>query len=129
MDSVWKKSYLEQGKSVILLDQMCLPQHCSPQKVAGRVGGVDCPEIVDEKLQGGSRRSERVRMLDADRLTLKTLRRRTRKLALHRALKPTATMTHAPKPRMETSTRAIDQLPWMMNPIKRKIKSTRPASW
>jgi hypothetical protein len=61
--------------------------------------------------------------------TLKTLNRVTRKLALHLALNPTATMIQAPKPTIETMTLAKDHEPWKMNPIKRKIKRIRPASW
>jgi hypothetical protein len=61
--------------------------------------------------------------------TLKTLNRVTRKLALHFALNPTATMIQAPKPTIETMTLAKDHEPWKMNPIKRKIKRIRPASW
>jgi len=61
--------------------------------------------------------------------TLNTLKRVTRKLALHLALNPTATMIQAPNPTMETTTRAKDHFPWKMNPIKRKINKIRPASW
>lgn len=61
--------------------------------------------------------------------TLKTLRRVTRKLALHLALNPTATMMHAPRPTIETMTRAKDQEPWKMNPMNRKMSRMRPASW
>lgn len=61
--------------------------------------------------------------------TLKTLSRVTRNEALHFALKPTATMMHAPRPMIETSTRENDQDPWKTNPIKRKMSRIRPASW
>lgn len=61
--------------------------------------------------------------------TLNTLKRVTRKLALHLALNPTATMIQAPNPTMETTTRAKDHFPWKMNPIKRKINRIRPANW
>lgn len=61
--------------------------------------------------------------------TLKTLSRVTRKLALHFALKPTATMIQAPSPTIETTTRANDHEPWKMNPMKRKIRRILPASW
>jgi hypothetical protein len=61
--------------------------------------------------------------------TLNTLKRVTRKLALHLALNPTATMIQAPRPTMETTTLAKDHFPWKMNPIKRKINRIRPASW
>jgi hypothetical protein len=61
--------------------------------------------------------------------TLNTLKRVTRKLALHLALNPTATMIQAPNPTIETMTRAKDHFPWKMNPIKRKINRIRPASW
>lgn len=61
--------------------------------------------------------------------TLKILRSATKKLAEYFALKPTATMMHAPSPTIETSTRAKDQLPWKMKPIKRKMSRIRPASW
>jgi hypothetical protein len=61
--------------------------------------------------------------------TLKTLKRVTRKLALHFALNPTATMIHAPRPTIETTTLAKDHFPWKMNPINKKIKRIRPASW
>jgi hypothetical protein len=61
--------------------------------------------------------------------TLKTLKRVTRKLALHFALNPTATMIQAPNPTMETMTRAKDHDPWKINPMKRKISRIRPANW
>jgi hypothetical protein len=61
--------------------------------------------------------------------TLNTLKRVTRKLALHLALNPTATMIQAPNPTMETTTLAKDHFPWKMNPIKRKINRIRPANW
>jgi hypothetical protein len=38
-------------------------------------------------------------------------------------------MIQAPKPTIETMTLAKDHEPWKMNPIKRKIKRIRPASW
>jgi hypothetical protein len=53
----------------------------------------------------------------------------TKKLALHLALKPTATMIQAPNPTIETTTRANDQLPWKMKPMNRKMRRIRPASW
>lgn len=61
--------------------------------------------------------------------TLKMLSRRTRNEALYFALKPTATMMQAPRPTMETSTRAKDQEPWKTKPMKRKMRRMRPASW
>lgn len=61
--------------------------------------------------------------------TLKMLNSATRKLAEYFALNPTATMMHAPRPTMETSTRAKDHLPWKMKPMKRKMSRIRPASW
>lgn len=61
--------------------------------------------------------------------TLKTLKRVTKKLALHFALNPTATMMHAPNPTIETRTRANDQFPWKMKPMNRKMRRIRPASW
>jgi len=61
--------------------------------------------------------------------TLNTLKSVTRKLALHLALNPTATMMQAPNPTMETMTLAKDHFPWKMNPIKRKINKIRPANW
>jgi hypothetical protein len=61
--------------------------------------------------------------------TLKMLNRATRKLALHFALNPTATIMHAPKPTRETTTRERDQVPWKMKPMKRKMRRIRPASW
>ena len=60
--------------------------------------------------------------------TLKMLRTRTRKVADHLALKPTATMPQAPRPKIDTMTRMIDHSPWRMKPKKRKINRTRPAS-
>lgn len=60
---------------------------------------------------------------------LKMLRSTTRRVALNLALKPTTTMTQAPAPKMLTITRQMDQLPLKMNPRKRKIRRTRPASW
>ena len=101
------------------------------QEVARRVRGVHGPEVVDEELHCGRNRISHAPHPPQTRgpaLTLNTLSSSTRKLALQRALKPTATMTHAPKPSTETSTRAMDQLPWMMKPMKRKMSSTRPAS-
>ena len=61
--------------------------------------------------------------------TLNTLNKVTRKLALHLALNPTATMIQAPNPTMETMTLAKDHDPWKMNPIKRKMSRIRPANW
>lgn len=61
--------------------------------------------------------------------TLNTLNSVTRNEALHLALKPTATMMQAPRPTMETMTRANDQFPWKMNPMKRKMSRIRPANW
>lgn len=59
--------------------------------------------------------------------TLNTLRTRTRNTALHLALNPMATITQATKPMTETKTLAMDQVPWMMKPRKRKMRRTRPA--
>jgi len=59
--------------------------------------------------------------------TFKILRTRTRNVADHLALKPTATMTHAANPMVETKTRIMLQSPWMMKPRKRKMSKTRPA--
>lgn len=59
--------------------------------------------------------------------TLKMLNTTTRKAADHLALKPTATMTQAARPMMETKTRMKFHSPWRMKPRKRKIKRTRPV--
>lgn len=61
--------------------------------------------------------------------TLATLNTVTNRLALHLALKPTATMIQAARPRRETMARKRVNLPWKANPMNRKIKRTRPASW
>lgn len=60
--------------------------------------------------------------------TLKMLRTTTRNMADHLALKPTATITHAPRPMIDTKTRAMVHVPWIMKPRKRKMRRTRPAS-
>ena len=43
------------------------------------------------------------------------------------ALKPTATMTQAARPTIETNTRMKFHSPWRMKPRKRKIRRTRPV--
>ena len=53
-------------------------------------------------------------------MTLKPERIRTRKAADHFALKPTATMTQAAKPTIETKIRPTDHWPWRTKPRKRK---------
>lgn len=60
--------------------------------------------------------------------TLKVLRMRTRNAADHLALKPTATIPHAPKPTIDTNRRAMLHVPWIMKPKNKKISRTRPAS-
>lgn len=61
--------------------------------------------------------------------TLKTLRMRTNSVALNLALKPTTTMTQETRPSRETTTRQMLHSPVKTKPMKRKIRSTRPASW
>jgi hypothetical protein len=58
---------------------------------------------------------------------LKMLRTMTKKAADHLALKPTATIEQAARPKMETNSLAILHSPWMMKPMNRKIRRTRPA--
>ena len=53
----------------------------------------------------------------------------TNTMALHFALKPTATITQATPPKRMTITLSKLQSPAKTNPIKRKISSTLPASW
>ena len=60
--------------------------------------------------------------------TLNTLRVRTRNVADHLALKPTATMMHAIKPTRESKARPMFHVPWKIKPRKRNIRRTRPAS-
>lgn len=60
---------------------------------------------------------------------LKMLRMTTRSVALNLALKPTTTMTQATRPTRETTILHTDHWPLKTNPMKRKIRSTRPASW
>ena len=60
--------------------------------------------------------------------TLKILNTITRNAADHLALKPTATIAHAPIPTTETMTRTILHCPCRMKPRKRKMSKTRPAS-
>lgn len=59
--------------------------------------------------------------------TLNTLKTNTKNVADHLALKPTATITHAISPIMETITRETVHFPCRMNPRKRKISKIRPA--
>ena len=59
--------------------------------------------------------------------TLKILRTITRNAADHLALNPTATITQAARPTMDTKTRMMLHSPWIMKPKKRKMSSTRPA--
>jgi hypothetical protein len=51
----------------------------------------------------------------------------TKKPADHLALKPTATMTHAARPMMETRTRVMLHVPWKMTPRNKNMRRTRPA--
>ncbi len=74
---------------------------------------VGCAECTDQKLFA---------------MTLNPLRMTTKNAADHFALKPTATITHATSPTMDTKMRPIDHDPWIMNPKKRNMRRTRPAS-
>lgn len=60
---------------------------------------------------------------------LKTLKMTTSMIALNFALKPTTTITQATNPNSATITLQMLHVPLNTNPMKRKIKSTRPASW
>lgn len=60
---------------------------------------------------------------------LKMLRMTTSIMAENFALKPTTTMTQATKPKKATMTLQRLQVPLRMNPAKRKMSKTLPASW
>jgi len=60
---------------------------------------------------------------------LKMLRITTNITALHLALNPTTTITHATNPNRLTTTLPKPHSPANTNPTKRKINSTLPASW
>ena len=60
---------------------------------------------------------------------LKMLKMTTNMMALNLALKPTTTITQATKPKSATITLQMLHVPLKTNPMKRKIKRTRPASW
>src|SRR5690349_14125831 len=59
---------------------------------------------------------------------LKTDKKRTKNIADHLALNPTATITQAPNPMAAPIKRVNDHDPWRIKPINKKIKRTRPAS-
>ena len=78
-------------------------------------------------LQHCSRQSLTVQKLFTKRLN--TLNITTNKIALHFALNPTTTITHATSPNRLTATLVNPHSPLHMNPTNKRINNIRPASW